>query len=527
MKNIYALFTALLLTVSVFAQAPQKMTYQAVIRDASNVLLTNTAVGMRISILQGSSTGASVYTELHFPTSNANGLVTFEIGGGAVVSGTLSAVNWANGPYYLQTETDPAGGTAYTITGTSQLLSVPYALHAGNIPTNVSSFTNDAGYITAEVDGSVTNEIQTLSVSGSTLTISGGNSVTLPAGGGTLDQAYDFGGAGAGRSIVADAGEVAISTNSSSGIALRTENTNTGVGHSSTVTNSGNTFSAIQATTVSSSTLASAVIGSSSGAAWGVSGQVQPAGSAQAAVYGSNLRTSGGHGVMGIGFNGTVGQTDYSSGYAVYGENFDALLPLGNGVGVAGRGYYGVFGEDRYLGGAAGAYGVYSNGNFGASGTKAFHIDHPKDPANKFLRHFSIESNEVLNVYRGTVAFDANGEAVITLPDYFSNINKNISYQLTPVGAYMPLYVKEKVNGSNQFVVAGGMAGKEVSWAVYAERNDPYLQKNPEQRQVELNKRESEKGKYLIPSLYGAPEEQGIFYKKPAPVKQQPLNIAR
>lgn len=230
---------------------------------------------------------------------------------------------------------------------------------------------------------------------------------------------------------------------------------------------------------------------------------------------------------MGIGYNGVVGQTNYSSGYAVYGENFDAIAPLGNGVGVAGKGYYGVFGEDMYAGGTAGAFGVYSNGNLGATGTKTFHIDHPKDPENKFLRHFSIESNEVLNVYRGTIAFDASGEAAVTLPDYFNDINKNISYQLTPVGAYMPLFVKEKVNAGNQFVIGGGTPGKEVSWAVYAERNDLYMQKNPHQRNTELNKRDSEKGRYLMPALYGAGSDKAIFNNKPAEAQQKQLNLAK
>lgn len=562
MKKVYSLLTAVFMAAAVFAQAPQKMTYQAVIRNTGNALVTNTTVGMRISILQGSVTGSSVYTELQFPSSNTNGLVTFEIGGGAVVSGSFSSINWANGPYFIKTETDPLGGTAYSITGTSQLLSVPYALHAataGNIPTNVSSFTNDSGYLTAEVDGSVTNEIQTLSLSGSSLSISGGNSVTLPAevdgsvtneiqtlslsgsslsisggnsvtlpasgGGGTLDAAYDFGGSGLGRFITADAGEVSITTNSPSGIALRAENTNTGVAIISNVTNASNTFSAIQASTNSSSATTSAIIGNSSGAAWGISGQVQSSATAQAAVYGSNLRTTGGHGVMGIGFNGAVGQTNYSSGYGVYAENFDAIAPLGNGVGVGGRGYYGVFGEDRYSGSIAGAYGVYSNGNFGATGTKTFNIDHPKDPENKFLRHFSMESDEVLNVYRGTIVFDANGEATVTLPGYFSDINRNVSYQLTPVGAYMPLFVKEKVDGANKFVIGGGIAGKEVSWAVYAERNDLYMQKHPEQRSTEVEKRDGQKGKYLIPSLYGAGEDKAMFGNKPAAVGQSEMKI--
>jgi len=130
MKLIIAIFTLLILTASVSAQAPDKMSYQAVIRNHMNALVSNQAVGMRISILQGSPGGTEVYVEKQTPTTNANGLVSIEIGGGTIVSGSFSTINWANGPYFVKTETDPAGGTSYSITGTSMLLSVPYALHA-------------------------------------------------------------------------------------------------------------------------------------------------------------------------------------------------------------------------------------------------------------------------------------------------------------------------------------------------------------------------------------------------------------
>jgi hypothetical protein len=85
---------------------------------------------MQISILQGSASGTAVYVETQSPTTNANGLISIKIGDGTVQSGDFTNIEWANGPYFIKTETDPAGGTDYTITGTSQLLSVPYALHA-------------------------------------------------------------------------------------------------------------------------------------------------------------------------------------------------------------------------------------------------------------------------------------------------------------------------------------------------------------------------------------------------------------
>ena len=133
----------LLINTSIFAQAPQKMSYQAVIRNSSNALITSTPVGMQISILQGSSTGTAVYVETQTPSTNANGLASVEIGGGTVVSGNFSAINWANGPYFIKTETDPTGGTAYTINGTNELMSVPYALNAANA--NVGGFTHYLG----------------------------------------------------------------------------------------------------------------------------------------------------------------------------------------------------------------------------------------------------------------------------------------------------------------------------------------------------------------------------------------------
>ena len=139
MRKIYTILLAILLSVNSSAQAPQKMSYQSVIRNSSNQLVTNHAVGMRISILQGSATGTAVYVETQTPTTNANGLVTIEIGGGTPVTGTFPGVDLSTGTYFIKTETDPEGGTIYTITGTSQILSVPYALYAKTTATSVDA----------------------------------------------------------------------------------------------------------------------------------------------------------------------------------------------------------------------------------------------------------------------------------------------------------------------------------------------------------------------------------------------------
>lgn len=130
MKKKYFLIIALLICGVNFAQSPEKMTYQAIVRNADGNLLANTAVGVQISVLKTTSSGASVYVETHTPTTNANGLITLEIGNGSVVSGSFSTIDWSSDTYFIKTETDIDGGANYTISGTSQLLSVPYALYA-------------------------------------------------------------------------------------------------------------------------------------------------------------------------------------------------------------------------------------------------------------------------------------------------------------------------------------------------------------------------------------------------------------
>jgi hypothetical protein len=202
MKRKCGLFTLAISTVYVFltlqisAQSPQKMSYQAVIRNSNGQLVTNTVIGMQISIVQGSENGTVVYSEIQTPATNANGLVTTEIGG---MNG-FNAIDWANGPYFIKTEADLNGGTNYTITGTNQLLSVPYALHsksaenltgtiiesdpvflaspAGGVTSN--DITNWNNKLISEVDGSVTNEIQTLSIGHDTIYLSDGGHVRLP-----------------------------------------------------------------------------------------------------------------------------------------------------------------------------------------------------------------------------------------------------------------------------------------------------------------------------------------------------------
>jgi len=174
MKKITTTLLSLLIITSAFAQSPDMMTYQAVIRDAGGNLVRNTQIGMRISIVQTAPDGTEVYTEEYSVTTNANGLVSVKIGSGSddsstsagtlksseAVSGTnvsgggFSSIDWTDGPYFIKVETDPAGGTNYTITGTSQLLSVPYAKYAdkaSNVKFTDGDNSDDAVYTKGNV----------------------------------------------------------------------------------------------------------------------------------------------------------------------------------------------------------------------------------------------------------------------------------------------------------------------------------------------------------------------------------------
>lgn len=133
MKPIIKILVLALLAIEMsFAQAPDGLSYQSVIRDSNSDLVVNSNVGVRFALLQGSVSGTEVFAETHIEPTNDNGLLTLEIGDGTAVTSDISSVDWANGPYFAQVEVDPNGGTAYSLSTVSELLSVPYALHAGN-----------------------------------------------------------------------------------------------------------------------------------------------------------------------------------------------------------------------------------------------------------------------------------------------------------------------------------------------------------------------------------------------------------
>ena len=212
------------------------------------------------------------------------------------------------------------------------------------------------------------------------------------------------------------------------------------------------------------------------------------------------------------GLYGTVTPTGLNTYTGVQGE-------VSGGAGFN----YGVFGNASGSGTNFGVYGSafgsgtnyagYFNGDVDVTGTLSkgggsFKIDHPLDPANKYLSHSFVESPDMMNVYNGNIVLDAAGQAWVELPEWFQTVNRDFRYQLTAIGAPGPnLYIAEEIS-ANRFRIAGGESGMKVSWMVTGIRQDAWAEKN--RIRVEELKSGQDRGRYLHPDLYGQPESMGI-----------------
>lgn len=286
---------------------------------------------------------------------------------------------------------------------------------------------------------------------------------------------------------------------------------------------------------------------------WGDSGTTAPGVMATSvsapAMVGSSLQNDGVDGVAGLGagvsgFNDTGSFPSYGvygdsgqDGYGVYGEA-DGTGAVSVGVsGISGSAMgAGVSGTDNTSGGI-GVYGDslmgwagYFDGNVNVTGTlyagaKAFRIDHPLDPGNKYLDHMAVESSEMLTIYSGNVVLGAEGTAQVNLPAWFEAVNGDFRYQLTAIGAPGPnLYIASEISNGH-FDIAGGEAGSKVSWTVTAVRRDPYAQAHP--LVVEVEKPAEERGSYLHPELYSARQETGLSWQRYPGLHQTPPKKSR
>ncbi|MGC1437532.1 MAG: hypothetical protein WA847_16690 [Terriglobales bacterium] len=257
-------------------------------------------------------------------------------------------------------------------------------------------------------------------------------------------------------------------------------------------------------------------------------------------VYGNGGSSSGSAGVSGTG--GTYGAYGYSgSGYGIYGTVPSAGVDGVHGVsasensGVAGindnsSSGFGVYGQAASPSGVGGGfyntstgdalftyeqnggYAAFFDGNVDVDGnlSKAggsFKIDHPLDPANKYLYHSFVESPDMMNIYNGNATTDASGSAVVTLPEWFETLNRDFRYQLTVMGQFAQAIVASKV-ANHQFTIKTDKPNVEVSWQVTGIRQDAWA--NAHRIPVEVAKAQADRGLYLHPELFGAPAEKSI-----------------
>jgi S-layer homology domain len=244
-------------------------------------------------------------------------------------------------------------------------------------------------------------------------------------------------------------------------------------------------------------------------------------------VWGSSTSSSGVHGsstsnlssgVVGVSTNGNgvYGSSDSQSGLFGRADCADCEGVYGrsdNGVGVYGY-------SNSVTGNWAGIFvgNVSVTGTCCGAGAGTYRIDHPLDPANKYLIHSAVQSQEMIDIYNGNVTLDVKGEAWVQLPEWFESLNRNFTYQFAPIGAAMPdLHIAEEIK-NNRFRMAGGKPNMKVSWQVTGIRHDPYAEAHP--IQVEVEKADEERGKYLHPTEWGQPESAGIDYERQQQMRQ-------
>lgn len=469
---------------SIFAQAPQLINYQGRLNQGANP--ANGAFSMVFSIYSVANGGTALYTETQ-SVNVSDGVFNVLIGSGTAIP---TNVFTNAGDRFLGVKV----GTDTEMTPRFRLASVAYAVRA----------TQSDGV----ANGAVVKSLNTLK---DDVTLAAGINVTITPSGNTLTISASGGGGGAGNSLDAADGDPAD--------AVFVDNDgNVGVGTTTP-------FAKLDVVSVSG---AAGFYETLDETDFSNTLEVFNVGLGSAGFFENNNPTSTSASLAGItdgevtavlGFN-TGSNLNSTAGF------FQVDNPVSQGAAVVGRtngqnnaGFFRVdndtnpfatlFAEHSNATGTAGFF----SGNVTVTGFLlkqggGFQIDHPLDPANKYLNHSFVESPDMMNIYNGNITLDANGEATVELPEWFDALNSDFRYQLTPIGVPGPnLYIAEKI-ANRQFKIAGGGAGSEVSWQVTGIRKDAFA--NARRIPVEQEKSPREQDHYLAPELFGQPQAKAI-----------------
>jgi hypothetical protein len=504
MKKIRLLLFAAGIITGLLAsgQVPQLIDYQGMARDGSGNPIANTVISIRLSVWEGPLPGTMAYQEIHHPLTNSYGLFHLMIGDGAVITGNFVTIPWAHGDFWVQTEIDPNGGTSFVDMGMSKLATVPFAFFAANSSGGGSSpwayngpdiyfntgwvgigTDSPAELLHLHADADPVNARISSSQSYWQADASGNTGLWMQENG--IDVAWLYWNPPSQAVFMYENG---TQTQSWKG-------NKTGVGtldplvkvHVVEQNSPGEDGTLLGVTYSPTQYLSPAIYGwtedNTSDISYGLLGHAYSYTSAY------NM------GAFGEGGGGTT------NNYGTYGV----------GYGEAGSGYsIAVYGHDQ--GTASYNYAAYFSGDVDVTGTLSkgggsFKIDHPQDPANKYLYHSFVESPDMMNIYNGNITTGANGIAVVDLPSYFDVLNIDFRYQLTVIGEFAQAIIKEEISG-NQFTIQTDKPHVKVSWQVTGVRNDAWAQAN--RIEVEVDKGPIEKGLYLYPELYGKSEAMGL-----------------
>ncbi|MCB2219859.1 MAG: hypothetical protein KQI35_05630 [Bacteroidetes bacterium] len=498
MKRLKIILLLTVMAIIASAQPPQAFKYQVVVRDNVGTILQNQNIGMRISI-HDFTTSTIVYQETFSKTTNQFGLVNLAIGKGSPVIGNFNYIDWSIDSKFLEIEIDTAGGNNYVSLGTSELQSVPYALYAEKVVNNDDNdWTASGNDLYAANSGSV--GIGTSAPNGKLAITAPSGSTTIPSTtkglvikDGLLNSGNEFEITeflGTPKFRVLDNGYTIVGTDSK-GIQMRTDGSVTDI--------------------------------ESLGADLAINYQ-----------SGNNtlLNVTSGH----VG----IGSTGYLSNKLEVVDDFDAFFAKNNNYnnyGWVGNQFAGIRGYSD--GGTIGDAAVkgWADGNAVAAdfhgsvvisgsiskGSGSFLIDHPLDPENKLLRHNFMESPENLVVYRGKIKLNSKGVTKVMLPDYFEALTKENEATVTLTSIGKPFLTGYEWEQNYKGFKVYGEPYREVSWVVYADRDDPVIQKlaRPVVEEKGQYNPYCEKGKLLYPEAYGYPESSLNDYDELLKMKEQ------
>ena len=474
----------------------------------------------KFNLLFASGSAAPVETGLSI---SSKGVFSFATGQTFPGTGTITGVTAG---------TDlSGGGTSGTVTLSLDTTKVP-RLVAANSFSAAQSITNsasaDALTITNSGAGAGAN-ISTVNGTGVFVSVGSGNTGVFSSGGLGVEgfSTSGTGVYGSSSGLVGNTAGVYGTSGAASGVGTGGR---AGVWGDSTSNVAVYGSSKNQTGVLGQSANATGVEGYNNAAGYGMIGHAQGGGNYGVGVLGESFGTglfpngNGSDGVDGFAHSangsGVAGLND-SSGPGIYGYSasgaagvFDGNVTVAGNVLANGGGGQSTYGSGAFITKSVTILGdVTIGGALVVEGNKyGFFIDHPLDPAHKYLAHTVIESPELKTMYDGLAILDSNGEAWVPLPDWFDALNRDCRYQLTSIGEPEPnLYIAQEVSG-NRFKIAGGKPGGKVSWQVTGVRHDAYVRKHP--FQAEREKTAAEQGYYVNPDAYGQPEERGIEWAR-------------